>query len=266
MSTTQKSVRSVTSLTDSLRRCGLAAVVSVLCAAPGVAEATQKVYSPIVEEGEFAIEYRGHHDFDKRSSRNGAQKMKMEVEYGVTDRWATALEGEFERDNRSDAMHFSATAWENLFQFVPQGKYWLDSGLFVEYEVPSDTTAADKLELKLLLEKSMPKWIHTANVVLEKQLGNNASEGTEYGYAWRSKYLLGPKLEMGFEAHGSLGQVSHTKGFDQQTHQVGPVIYGSLPIGGHGDKIRYEFGYLVGLTDASADGSLKWLVEYETHF
>jgi len=27
----------------------------------------------------------------------------------------------------------------------------------------------------------------------------------------------------------------------------------------------YEAGYLFGLTDASPDGSFKWLIEYERH-
>ena len=61
------------------------------------AHATKKVYSPIVEGGELEIEMRGSYDFDHRSSKDGKQKQKYAVGYGVTDRWFTELYGEIEK-------------------------------------------------------------------------------------------------------------------------------------------------------------------------
>ncbi len=244
----------------------IATCAVILIGLASEAGASQKVYSPIVEEGELAIEYRGHQDFDSDASKKGARKMKVEFEYGVTDRWRAGIVGEWERDNNNDALHYSATAWENIFQLFPKGKNWLDAGIYVEYEAPSDPASADKVELKLLLEKSVQRWTHTANLILEKEIGANAGTGTEYGYAWGSRWRWKPALEFGIEGHGSFGPVSHTPGFSDQPHQWGPVAYGTLPIGTGGDKTRYQLGYLVGLTDATANGSLKWLLEYETHF
>jgi len=61
------------------------------------AHATKKVYSPIVEGGELEFEVRGSYDFDDRASKDGKQKYKYAVGYGVTDRWFTELYGEIEK-------------------------------------------------------------------------------------------------------------------------------------------------------------------------
>lgn len=241
----------------------LAVVIPAFFATP--ASASHKVYSPIVEEGEFAIEIRGHRNFDHRSEKDGGEKNKVEIEYGVTDRWKTGLVGEWERENEDEDREFSATAWENIIQLFPQGKNWLDAGIYLEYEVPSDKGEADKLEFKLLLEKSVSRWVHTANLILEKELGANASSGTEFGYAWRSKWRWKRELDFGFEAHGSFGEISDGGRLSEQVHQAGPIVYGGLRLG-DGDKLKYELGYLFGLTNEAEAGSLKWLIEYETHF
>lgn len=252
---------------NNLRFAGLAILAVLLPAFSATpACATQKVYSPIVEGGEFAMEIRGHRNFDHRAEKNGGEKIKVEMEYGVTDRWMTALVGEWERENEDESRKFSATAWENIIQLFPQGKNWLDAGIYLEYEVPSDKEEADKVEFKLLLEKSLSRWVHTANLILDKEIGAKASSGTEFGYAWRSKWLWKRELELGFEVHGSFGEISNGGRLSEQIHQAGPVAYGRFHFGSGGDEIKYELGWLFGLTHATEAGSLKWLVEYETHF
>ncbi len=70
----------------------------------------------------------------------------------------------------------------------------------------------------------------------------------------------------GFELWGKPGRFNAMKAFDEQTLQIGPVIYGKLPVEALGGKFAYELGYLFGATDPSPDGALKWLLEYEIYF
>jgi FTR1 family protein len=235
----------------------------VFLAAPEV-NAAHKIYSPIVEKGEFEVEIRGHRDRDSDFDNNGKSKYKVEFGYGVTDRWFTAIGAEYENDIGSDWKR-EATYWENIIQLTDQGKYWLDAGIYVEYEAATERGHADKIEVKGLLEKSVKKWTHTANVILEKEVGPNRNGDTEFEFAWRSKYRLSPLFEPGFEFWWEPGELENFKPSDRQEMQLGPVIYGTSKIGKK-SKIGYEFGYLKGLTRETPDSTIKLVFEYEVVF
>jgi len=228
------------------------------------AHATHKVYSPRVEKGELEIEARGHIDQDSDDTKDGARKDKYEIGYGLTDWWFSSLFVEYERAAQ-EGLQREATSWENIFQLTDTGKYWMDTGLYLEYEKPADNGVPDKLEAKLLLEKTVHSFVHTANLVFEREIGNGAASEVEFGYAWRTKYLLRREFEPGIELYGNLGDIDDTPPASDQIHQAGPVVTGKYRIGGR-SSIYYEAGYLFGLTSASPDGTVKWLLEYEYVF
>jgi hypothetical protein len=239
----------------------VAAVILASLALPAVAHAGTKVYSPIVHEGEFAIEARGDAAVDRGDT---TQTQIYEVEYGVTDRWQTAIFGELRKD-AGGPLRYNATAWENILQLFEQGDAWVDSGLYLEYKVANLKDAADKVEGKLLLEKELGKTVSTANLIFEKEVGSHAEEGTEFGYALRTKYRWKPFLEPAIEAFGDVGEMRDVKPFRDQSHRLGPVILGAIPLA-PSVGFYYELGWLFGLTQASPDHSIKWLAELEFHF
>jgi FTR1 family protein len=240
----------------------LAAVV--FAATPQPASASHKVYSPIVERGELELEARGHVLSDGDDEVDGARKDKYEIGYGFTDRWFSSLFFEYEKEGDEDYQH-TATAWENIFQLTEQGRYWLDPGLYLEYEVPAEGDKPDKIEAKLLLEKSLSSMVHTANLVFEREVGGGADDEVEVGYAWRSKWRLDRRFEPALEIYGGFGSLDSLSLSRDETHVAGPVVMGSLRTGVK-SALSYELGYLFGLTDESPDGVFKWLVEYEGSF
>ena len=54
------------------------------------------------------------------------------------------------------------------------------------------------------------------------------------------------------------------KAADQQ-HRIGPVIVGLQNFAPYG-KLKYEVGYLFGLTQATPRGTVRWRLEYEIPF
>ena len=236
--------------------CGMLALGTL----PDEAHATHKVYSPIVEQGELEVEVRGHVLQDGDDSEDGNHAEKYEVGYGFTDWWFSSLFVEGEKESGED-YEFEATAWENIFQLTEQGKYWMDAGFYVEYEFPHES-GPDKLEVKLLLEKSLPQWTHTLNLVLEREVGSGAEHEVEAGYAWRSMYRYSPRLQPAIELYGDLGHSGDFGIHSDGSHSAGPVILGNIPLTENA-SLSYEAGYLFGLTDETIDGTLKWLLELE---
>lgn len=223
--------------------------------------ATHKVYSPTVEQGETEIEFRGHTTFDSRKNKDDQQKYIIEVGHGFTDYWFTSVFGEIEKEENGE-MEYEATAWENIFQLTEQGEYWVDVGLYLEYEYAHESYNNDKAEFKFLLEKANGRWVHTLNIIFEKELGSNAPDETEQGYAWRTAMLMSKSFEPALEIYGSTGEVGSPNHNEDQDHRAGPVISGTFKLGPT-DKMAYEVGYLVGLTNAAPDGTLKFTLEYE---
>jgi high-affinity iron transporter len=123
----------------------VAAVILASLAVPADVQAGTKVYSPIVHEGEFAFEARGDAAVDRGDTTKKTQTQIYEIEYGVTDRWQTAIFGELRKD-AGGPLRYNATAWENILQLFEQGDAWVDSGLYLEYKVANQKDAADKVE------------------------------------------------------------------------------------------------------------------------
>jgi high-affinity iron transporter len=242
----------------------LLAGAAALTLVPRPAAASHKVYSPIVEGGEFELEARGHVLSDGEKEADGARKDKYEIGYGFTDNWFSSLVFEYEKEGDDDYKR-TATSWENIFQLTEQGKYWVDTGLYVEYEVPANGNEPDKIETKLLLEKSLSSVVHTANLVFEREIGGGADDQVDISYAWRSKWRLDPRFEPALELYGELGSLDSLSMSSDQTHVAGPVVSGAVRTGPK-SALAYELGYLFALTDQSPDGVFKWLVEYERYF
>lgn len=231
----------------------------------GPAGASHKVYSPIVIGGEFELETRGHVDFDDDDGKDGAQKQIYEIGYAFTDRWSSSIFLEVEKEP-GGRLRDEAVAWENIIQIFEQGERLIDMGIYLEYEAKTRKDSPDKFEGKILLEKTMGRFIHTANIIFEKELGANADEGVELEYAWRSVYRLRPELEIAIEAFGEFGEIRDFKSGSEQEHSIGPVVMGRIKLGNKGVKLVYEAGYLFGLTRSTPDGTFKWLFEIEFPF
>jgi hypothetical protein len=226
---------------------------------PSEAHATKKVYNPYVDQGELEVEWKAGvtHDSDD-DEQDGAWKQKLGVGYGFTDRLFIEAYGEVEREGGEDA-DFTAVELEAKYELTEPGEYWVDVGLLGEYEI-NTLGGPDKVEAKLLLAKDVGQFSHTANLKLEREVGDEADDETEAGLAWSSRYRYSRAFEPGFEIHSDFGSLSDSSSFNDQGHQFGPVVYGQL------GAFKYDVGYLIGVSDSAPDGEAKVILEYEYYF
>ena len=230
------------------------------CLIPAQAHATKKVYAPYVEQGELELEYRGGYDIDDDNDVDGAWKQKVGVGYGVNSFWFTEVYGEVEKEGENGAdSEFSAIEWENKFQLTQRGQYWLDLGLLTELEY-NTAGGADKAEVAILLAKDTGKFTHLANLVAERQFGEDSEDATEFGASWSSRYRYNAAFEPGFEIHSEFGRLDDGSSFSEEDHRIGPVFYGKI------GSVKYDVGYLVGVSNGAPDGMVKALLEYEWSF
>ncbi len=245
-------------------RPGMAFLVAGLLLSPP-ARADFQVRSPLVEEGEIEYEHNGSLTFDKnKSGKNNDQSYTHALGYGITSFWKSEIEGEFEAAPGSN-LRFKATTFENTFQLTPQGKYFADLGFFAEYSHVADRSSADSYKFGPLVETELGATLHTLNLLFEKQIGLHRTDATDFTPVWQSRWRLHPLFEPGFEYYGDIADLDNPGKLVDQQHRAGPVLVGLFDTEGYG-KLKYELGYLVGLTRSTENGTVRWKLEYEFRF
>jgi FTR1 family protein len=234
------------------------AISALLLAHAHDAKADHVVYSPLVEQGEIAVEIRGHHDFDGADDLDGGAAYKVDLEWAPLARWRSELVSEFEREPGED-LEATELAWENVFQLTEQGRYWADLGLLAEYAASLEDDGEDKVELGLLAQKEYDRNQLRLNLLFERELESGAD--VEMEYRWQYRYRLREHFEPGVEMYGELGEWGDMGSFDDHGQQLGPAMFGKLRTAG--GAIRYELGLLFGLTAESPDTTARFLLEYE---
>jgi hypothetical protein len=243
------------------KRIPFALVFTLTLLALRPAWALDKLFSPIVEEGEVALEYSGIDTFDRNAAKNNDQGHEFEVEYGVKSFWQTELEVVIDKPAQ-EATRVSGLGWENIFEFTPQGKYWLDAGMLLTYGHALHHSDADDIETRLLLQKDWGRWLHIANIGLDQEIGRNAQGGPDRSFIWSTRYKLDTRFNPGFEIQSDFGQPgASSDSFAKQQHYIGPAAYGEILPG-----LKYEAAWLAGISDAASSSAARFKLEYEMHF
>jgi len=229
-----------------------------------------KVRSPIVDFREFEFEHNGATTFDRRKSGlSNNQSYTNEIGYGVTPFWQFELEVEMAAPSGSN-LAYAATTFENTFQLTPQGAYWADLGFFAEFSLAAHRHSPNGMTFGPIVQKEGPDvlgipTLHTLNVFVSKELGHDRSDDTGLSVAWQSRLRLHSLIEPGLEYYADIADIEHPGKPADQQHRLGPVLAGLVELTRYG-KVKYEVGYLVGLTRATESGAVRWRLEYEIPF
>ncbi len=222
------------------------------------AGAADTVYSPVVEKGETEFELRGgYRDFGDGPSEHA---FVFDVGYGVTDRWRTEAVLEYASEDGEPGT-LEALEWENVFVLTEQGKYWMDVGIFAEYE-HTFASGPDEIKIGPMLQKEVGPTVANLNLLFERELGDGASNDTKLDYSWQVKWRGREALEWGVQGFGGLGAVDNLGEGD--SHIAGPALFGlkRLP---SGNKIAYNAAVLAGLNDVAPDVTARFQIEYEMY-
>jgi hypothetical protein len=232
------------------------ALLSPLCANAGPAD---YVYTPTVEYGEKEI------DFKAGSARKGADPRESAASvgfgYGANEWWFTEVYLKYKREN-NEGTRFDAIEWENKFQLTETGKYPVDVGFLLEIERPQDHAEGWEVKWGPLFQTEFGKLQFNANLLFQRNYRAAAPGDTQFLYQWQAKYRWLPQFEYGLQGFGEMGKWNRWASSDQRSDRTGPAIFGKLPMGNH-QAIKYNVAWLVGLSSAAPDHTLRMQVEYE---
>lgn len=234
------------------------AAMGMLCLQSAHAGPADYVFTPTVEKGEKEIDFKfGTIDSDPRESL-----ASLGLGYGANDWWWTEAYVKYAREGSAD-IKYDAFEWENKFQLTETGKYPVDVGLITEIEIPRDRDE-EGIELKVgpLFQTEFGKLQLNGNLLFEKHFDAAVSSPTQAGYQWQAKYRWQPSLEYGLQGFGDLGDWDHWDTTSEQSHKMGPAIFGKFSAGDH-QTIKYNAAWLFGLTGATPDNTFRLQAELE---
>ena len=236
-----------------------AAACLALGSSARAAEPSDYVLMPGVVYGERAIDMK-FGSFSGPGPRDSAGSVAGE--YSPTNWWVTELYADFASDSLA-ASRFDGIEWENRFQLTEPGEYAIDWGSVIELEKPHAAGSGWNLTLGPLLQGQLADRIQwNFNPLLSRNLGGPAGAATDVAYQLQLKYRLRQTFEYGLQGFGDLGPWYHWSPLQQQTHRLGPAVFGRIALGGR-RSLYYNAGWLFGLVPGAPSDTVRAQLEYE---
>ena len=221
------------------------------------------VYEPSVEYGEREIDFKtGTWKLREEPVRESASSLGFG--YGATPWWFTEVYAKYESATGT-GFHYDAFEWENKFQLTEHNRFPVDVGFITEIEVPRERRV-EGYEFKAgpLFQWDTGDLRWNANLLFERVFRGQPEEArhTEMGYQLQARYHIRRELEIGAQAFGEMGPWDHWEPASEQSHRIGPAIFGKVKLAGR-QAIRYNAGFLFPATHASPKNSFRLQAEYE---
>lgn len=254
---------SVKKLIGALKPLSAVLAATLICQTAHAVNPSDYIYTPIVEQGEREIDFKLGTTKPRAESRESESSLGFG--YGATSYWFTEFYVKYKRENtdgRGQATFFDAFEWENKFQLTPQGQYFVDLGFITEIERPDDRREGYEVRFGPLIQKEFGQTQLNFNLLFERNYRAEESNPLRLLYQWQAKYRLSKEFEFGAQALGEFGNINHFLPKSEQTHVLGPAIFGKIPLGGR-NAITYNAAFLVNIADSVHSRTFRTQIEYE---
>lgn len=110
-----------------------------------------------------------------------------------------------------------------MFQLTPQGKYWLDLGLFAEYELVARTGDHDSITIGPILQKEFGLNVTDLNLFFTHEVEHGSAGGLQVDGRVQSVWRVLPVFAPGFEAFWEPGKLGAFERVSDQQLRAGPA-------------------------------------------
>ena len=193
---------------------------------------TGTVFSPEVDAGERAAEYRGSYVPEDGASPD-VYTHRLHYQHAFDDRWRARLIA-LQRSVDGDSFDYRYTRLELQWQYLEDQSAGWDAALRFEAQLGNGTP--DRLRLAWTGKVDVGAgWQLRANALIGRQFGDGAASGLQ--------------METRAQATSAIGS------FDDQEHQLGPILKAKL-----GKSWSINASYLAGISDAADDGDWRLII------
>ena len=223
------------------RSIALAAALLVSCAAhadPGYYVVT--VYD---NPGVRTVDFR--YWTVKRPGSPAVKWPELGFGWNVTGRWHTELLASWIGSAKSST-RLSTINWQNDL-LLTQGQYPVDVAVHTLLVKSQKASKGNALEIGPVIQTDFGRTQVNVNAFLERRLGESPPVPTQLKYQWQLRHRWKPWLHFDAQGFGELGAWDDWSPRDDQSHRIGPALFGTVPLGE--DKLGWQAAYLTGSTN-----------------
>jgi|GEM_PF-6829735 len=214
---------------------------------------SKRVSSPNVSQG-LAADIRGSYAFDEEGDDDF--RNNIQFKYGLNDKFRISFDTDF-RKKAGEGGDLTNSDIEFRYNFFRNNNAALAFSGGYEFNHVGNP---DAIFTSMQGEYKAGRWKHQANIGIDTEVGDGAGDGFDYDFRSGHYYKL-ETVEIGVEYFGDFGNSDDGNSFDEQEHNIGPVVNFSIPVGQK--EVKAVLGYAVGLTDASDEHLFKYEFGYK---
>ena len=233
------------------------AALWLLCwaAAPAQADPGYYMVSVYEDEGATHLDYR--YWAIRRPNAPELVWPEIGIGYGVTKRWYTELFMSYIGPSHGQSQP-STLNWQNDY-LLTQGQYNWDVAIHSNLISGQTDQNDNALEIGPVLQTDVGRVQINTNLIFEQALGSDTGRPPQLKYQWQAKYRWNAAWHTGLQGFGELGDWNQWS--RRQSHRWGPVVAGSLPLGGK-QRVQYQAAYLTGSVYGSSGDMLSVRLQY----
>jgi len=211
------------------------------------------------DEGLAGVDYRYWNA--KRFGAAPVGSPEVGLSYGVNSRWTTELLGTWIQTD-AGGTRLTGQGWQNDL-LLTQGQYPFDLAIHTLVQRYQQRSRGMGLEIGPALQTEIGRTQLNFNVFLPRDYHGQTANVTQLAYQWQVKYRWKSALQFGAQGFGEPGHWDDWASTAQQSHRIGPALFGSLYFGaGRSQELRYETAYLIGKNGAINAKSVTLRVQY----
>ncbi len=247
--------------TQSMRSLAYAIVFGVVfvAAPPGaaLAQSTSAVSGSEVTAGEHLVDYRFAYS-PENDGRDEGFVHRFHYQYGFTERLRGRALITFGKRG-AEPLKARTASLEALYQFKERaGKTGWDSAIRLDGNIPLEEDKPGRGRVAWHNQYKFENGVELRGVLLlGREFGDLAGAGASIETRAEATYKLKSGVRVGAQMFNLYGTTANFGSFDDQRHQIGPVLKGRI-----GEHLRYETSVLVGVSKAASDADFRLFFSY----
>jgi hypothetical protein len=220
------------------------ASVALLLSGPAWGDPDDNILTTYSENGQRQLDFKIGSFAQKGQASQDASTLGLG--YGLTDYWFSEIYVSYVKSG-GESIEFDSAALQNTFLLTGQQSPF-DLGLYTEIEYEHDRTAGEQFTFGPLLQTELGLTKINFNLLFQRNYYADFPNPMQLGYQWQIRQHIQAPIDIGLQGFGEFGQWDHFAPEDQQSHRIGPAIFGKFDLGN--DKlISYNAAILFDVFD-----------------
>ena len=217
---------------------------------------TSTVFSPEVKAGTQALEYRTSY-FPSDGDRDKVFSHRLHYQHAFDDTWRLRLIGQ-QRSVDGESLDYRYTRLELQQQYQESEDAGWDAAFRYELQISDESDSPHRVRLVWTAKTDIDDyWQLRTNLITGREFGEEDGNGLLLEVRGQATYKLAGGHRLGLEFFSDLNRTTDIGGFDDQEHQLGPVLKGKF------GELKYNAGYLYGLSDSVRDHNFRLIFTWD---